>query len=126
MTIEAVQVVWSENDQKTIRNFRSKVSLCGCGSATEWDIVKLLLERSKNIEESTYKSSGDKVPSFYDELDGTPGKWVEFGAKILDHWTLLEHGVGIGHAWLTNEGELLLRFLNEFGTDSDKWPDWSL
>ncbi|MBI2064896.1 MAG: hypothetical protein HYT62_02485 [Candidatus Yanofskybacteria bacterium] len=123
---EAVQSVWSDKDQETLRVFNSKVSLCGCGSATEWDIVKLLLERSRDIRVANEKESTDKPPCFYDSLDGAPGKWVEFGAKVIDHWGLLEHGVGIGHAWLTDEGELLLRFLSDFGTDSDKWPEWSL
>ena len=49
---------------------------------------------------------------------------VEFIAHVLDHWELLEHGISIGFAWPTERGELLLTFLKEQGTDTQKWPEW--
>jgi len=106
--------VWSDTDQDQLcREVFWKIDLCNCGQSNSWEIVKFLLELSK-----------DRVNGFYAAAECVSQEWIEFGAKVLDSWNLLEHGVGIGCASLTESGELLLRFLNEFGTDDDNWPDW--
>ncbi len=105
----------SLDTQKEIRRILSKLDLCNCGGPeVAWVIVKALLERSS--EESK---------SFYDPMLGAPGNWVEFGAKVLDSHNLLEHGSGIGSAWITDDGKLLLEFLTKFGVNPDNWPEWA-
>lgn len=51
---------------------------------------------------------------------------VEFIADVMSssHWDLLEHGTGIGYSWLTEKGAKLLQFFGDFGSNSDKWPEW--
>jgi hypothetical protein len=106
--------------KKTIRDeCLDKLGLCGCGTGSEYDVVLFLLERSEKAME---KGS----PSFYDPAPDAAAPWVEFGAKVLDARGLLEHGTGIGCAWLTDEGKALLSFLREFGTDREKWPAWAI
>lgn len=124
---------WTKEKQRIIReDCIWELGLCGCGSTDAYDVVLALLERSEKLGASAI---GDKVPSFYDsmedeDLTASP-PWVEFGAKVLDHAGLLEHGSGIGHAWMTEEGTLLLEFLREFGTEEkcdpaeEGWPDWA-
>ncbi len=65
----------------------------------------MLLERAEDH---------DKNGGFYDAEDAEY-TWLEFGAKVIDAAGLIEHGTGIGWAWLTEEGKLLLKFLREFG-----------
>ena len=100
--------------------------LCGCGSRSEFPLILKLLERAEKRNES-YKDS----ISYYEPLDDIPGYAVEVFAKVLDSWELLEHGTGIGWAWLTDDGQMLIDFLREYGTQesrddgSELWPDWS-
>lgn len=75
----------------------------------------LLLDRAEN----TLKEG----KSFYQEADDASGRWVEFGAKVLGSYDLLEHGSGIGYAWLTDDGTKLLEWLRQHGTDDTKWPE---
>lgn len=110
--------VWTNEEKKRLReDCIWKLDLCGCGSGRTWEIVLFLLEKAEDH---------DKNGSFYDDQEnGFP--WVEFGAHVLDSAGLLEHGTGIGWAWLTEEGRLLLRFLREFGWGKDdvEWPNWA-
>ena len=56
--------------------------------------------------------------------DNPPQRWVYFGATMLECLGWIEYGSGIGAAWLTNKGEIVTQFLDDFGTDSKEWPDW--
>jgi hypothetical protein len=106
---------WTDQrEQENLRKIILDLDLCDCGSASQWSVVEMLLERA-----------ADESKSFYEPTDDTSGWWVEFGAKVLDSSGLVEHGSGIGWAWLTDDGELLLQFLKEFGTESEKWPEWA-
>ena len=107
--------VWSEEDQtKLRREIIWKMGLSGA-PVSAWEIVKLLLERAE-----------DEKRGYYDPAEGATSNWVKFGASVLDHWDLIEYGTGIGSAWLTDNGKLLLQFLNEFGVDYDQWPEWAV
>jgi hypothetical protein len=105
--------------QLQIRSIIHAVPLCGCGSSeTMWKIVHDILKRAA--------VSGAGRLSFYDpmpehELSGIA---VEFIAQALDKIELLEHGTGIGYAWLTRAGAMLLGFLDEFAKP-DSWPKWA-
>lgn len=111
-------------NREEITRILGKLDLCECGSgsASTWAIVLLLLDRAERNHACGAEEA--KAACFYDEADGASALWVEFGAKVLDSWCLLEHGTGIGHAWLTRDGEMLLAFLRDFGTESDAWPEW--
>jgi hypothetical protein len=110
----------SNTFKKTIRDeCLGKLGLCDCGTGSEYDVVLFLLERSEKALEKG-------LPGFYDPAPDAAAPWVEFGAKVLDAAGLLEHGTGIGCAWLTDEGKALLSFLREFGTDRHKWPAWAV
>jgi len=112
-------------DHKAIRELLWKINLCGCGSIgpdAEWSIVRLVLERAEAREDEARR---DQTPSLYDKADDAAGRWVEFAAKVVDGWGLIEHGGGIGYSWLTGTGGMLLSFLREHGTDRDEWPVWA-
>ena len=121
---------WNRADALKVRGIIEKMGLCGCGTDAHWETVLHLLERAENH---------DKNGSFYkfqlgNDSEDVRDSWVEFGAKVLDSWGLVEHGTGIGWAWLTDDGKLLLRYLRDFGTndsvegmqDDGKWPMWSV
>lgn len=118
---------WTKEKQAIIRkDCIGELGLCGCGSGHNYEIVLSLLDRS---EKNSASAIGDKVPCFYDPMEGeilsASAAWVEFGANVLDAAGLLEHGSGIGHAWLTDDGRMLLDFLREFGADQHVWPEWA-
>jgi hypothetical protein len=92
--------------------FLEKVKLCGCGTSN-WPILLHLLEIAEDHE---------KNGLFYDPPEA-PIRWLEFGAKVLDDWGLVEHGTGVGSAWLTEEGTALLAWLRRWGVDDSAWPD---
>lgn len=107
---------WPRNKADQIRKIIERISICGCGSDAHWEcILELLCEAEQHKDKGFYRD-----------------KWFEFGAKVLDSWELLEHGTGIGWAWLTDDGKLLLEFLREFGTedhdmnDDSGHPIWSI
>lgn len=99
---------WNRSDALAVRGIIERINFCGCGTDAHWRVTKLLLEKAED-----HNANG----SFYDEKDAVV-PWVEFGAKVLDSFGLTEHGTGIGWAWLTDDGKLLLRFLRDFGTES--------
>lgn len=106
------------------------LELCYCGRPEEtFQLVKELLERAEqlwpeNLEESAISTT--KTKCFYDDHKDASKRWVEFGAKVLDMANLLEHGGGIGHAWLTPKGVRVLQFLRQYGTDHNDWPNEEL
>ena len=61
---------------------------------------------------------------FYDDdvPEDQVGFW-EFAANCLDSFGLSEHGTSIGYCWLTDDGKLLLQFLQDF--PDGKYPEWA-
>ena len=110
---------WTTEQQDSLRDSRNRLNLCHCGSTNNpYAVVLALLELAENQASSP----------FYSEIvgpDGASAMWVEFGAKVLDAAALLEHRCDIGSAWMTDKGREFLRFLREFGTDYDEWPQWA-
>ena len=114
---------WPRKKALQLRGIIERMDLCACGTDAHWVIVLKLLEMAEDHE---------KNGSFYGN-DGDPTQpWVEFGAKVLNSWDLLEHGTGIGYAWLTDDGKVLLEFLRDFGIEDHDFnegtgqPDWSI
>lgn len=108
---------WTEEQQRQLRReIMWNKSPCVCGSGTTWQIVLEILERA----------ASDERIGFYKPFSDASARWAEFGAHVLDMMDLLEHGTGIGWPWLSDKGKLLLGFLQEFGTDSNKWPEWAV
>ena len=108
-------------DIKQMKKIFGRIELCGCGTNVHWDIVQELLEKAEDH---------DKNGSFYGTEGSELAPWIEFGAKVIDGWGLIDHGTGIGWAWLTEDGTALLAFLRQYGTDSGDdnehpWPDWA-
>jgi hypothetical protein len=105
---------WPREKALRLREIVDKLGICACGSSAHWKCVLELLVEAENHSET----------GFYRD------PWFEFGAKVLDSWELLEHGTGIGYAWLTDNGKLLLEFLRDFGIDDHDWnedsghPSW--
>lgn len=107
---------WPRAKALKLRAIRARLNLCGCGSSSHWQLIsELLREAQSHTHDGFYRDP-----------------WFEFGAKVLDSWDLLDHGTGIGFAWLTEDGELLLEFLQDFGTeepdmnDDSGHPFWSI
>ena len=107
---------WPRGKALALRGIVGRLNLCACGSSAHWECLLDLLAEAENHSDR----------GFYRD------KWFEFGAKVLDGWALLEHGGAIGFAWLTCDGELLLEFLRDFGTedhdlnDDSGHPGWSV
>lgn len=103
---------WPRENAQRAREVIGKLNLCSCGTNAHWEcILELLEEASQHTKEGFYRD-----------------KWFEFGAKVLDSNGLIEHGTGIGFAWLTDDGKLLLKFLRDFGVEEDEskeFPGWS-
>lgn len=98
---------WPRARAAAIRTTIQNMDLCGCGTDTAWECVREVLEEAEHhSREGFYRY-----------------KWLEFGAHILDGKALLEHGSGIGFAWLTDAGRELLEFLREFGTCGACFPN---
>jgi hypothetical protein len=113
---------WTHEERRTLREKLGAMQICGCGSSdSPWNVVKLLLDRALSLEVKNFFNE----KTFYDEAEDASGRWVEFGAKVLDSYGLLEHGTSIGCAWLTDDGRLLLRFIDEFGQEDSDWPEWA-
>lgn len=109
---------WTNEEKRYLRHeIFWKKGLCGCGSGTSYQVLFELLERAD--------SDNDARLGFYKPFEDASARWAEFGGHALDAMGLTSHGGSIGWAWLTDEGKLLLRFLREFGTDDNKWPEWA-
>jgi hypothetical protein len=119
MTVDAIakERTWTKEDRSLLYEVMMKMGLCGCGTDVT-SVIRMLLEKGEDH---------DAHGSYYDP-DDAPLPWIEFGAKVLDSWGLTEHGTGIGWAWLTNKGILLLRYYREFGEYDEKhdemWLGW--
>ena len=111
---------WPRSKALKIREILERISVCGCGTAAHWQCVFDLLTEAENNSNDRLSEKG-----FYRD------QWFEWGAKVLDKWGLLEHGTGIGWAWLTDDGKMVLEFLRDFGlaegcvTDDVGHPMWS-
>ena len=84
-----------------------------------WTVVLELLERG------ALKPGHPARVSFYEKAKEASADWVGFAALALAQYpaSLLEYGTSIGWAWLTPDGERLLAWLREHGTDDSKWPE---
>ena len=108
---------WPRGKALKIREIIERLRLCPCGSTAQWDcILELLSEAETHTDRGFYRD-----------------KWFEFGAKVLGSWDLIDHGTGIGFAWLSDDGRLLLEFLRDFGVEdycmddgSGTHPLWSI
>lgn len=107
---------WNRPKALKIRDVIERASGCNCGSATYWErVLEILSEAESHTDKGFYRDS-----------------WFEFGAHVLDKFSLLDHGTGIGFAWLTDDGKLLLEFIRDFGTNDhclstcEGWPEWTI
>lgn len=94
------------------------LDFCGCGNPSEG--YDALLETLK-----AYHTDGDRKK--WAEARG--GNWSGPGngydymiLYFLNAHDLMEHGGSVGGSWLTQKGQSVLRFLEEWGTDPDEWP----
>ena len=94
--------------QTELKEIIEATYFCSCNANFSYLVIKGLLRIAKNNKNCQFYKSPLKM----------------FGALFLDSICLIEHGTGIGSAWITKRGEILLSFLEEYGTDPDKWPDW--
>lgn len=111
-----------EIEQIILREILDEVQLCTCGSASTYGVLLELLERAELNSLNPTNS-----PGFYGAMPEASSRWVEFGGHVLDGMGLIEHGTGVGWAWLTKPGVILLKFLRKFGTlDKEEWPRWAI
>lgn len=112
---------YTKEHQRRLRHLLSdRIGLCGCGTGDTWPLLLSMLERAENHTSRGY---------FTDPLGDIPANAIEFIAHVMDSWELLEHGSGIGSAWLTQDGIEVLTFLRRWGTDPGEmgnsiWPEW--
>ncbi len=105
---------WTEAKQTELRIILARIKFCGCGSNRKWLTMRQLLENAESHARSFYDD---------DDLPQTEVGFWEFAANCLDSFELIEHGTSIGYAWLTDDGKLLLQFLQDF--PDCKWPEWA-
>jgi hypothetical protein len=107
---------WTRQEGIKIRSIIDKMDVCSCGSNAIWECILEILKEADSEAGSNFCRD----------------KWIEFGAKALDSWGLLEHGQSIRSAWPTDDGRLLLRFITDFGleghnfNDGSGQPGWSI
>lgn len=109
---------WTRELALEVRGIKRRMNLCCCGTEAHWTCILNLLIEAENHSKDGYEGKG-----FYRD------EWFEFGAKVIDSWGLIEHGTGIGWAWLTDEGKLFLAFLRDFGVEGGIGKDhplWSI
>jgi hypothetical protein len=117
-------IKYTQEEAARIYNIVDRIRICTCGSSNAgWEIVLEVLEEAvAHSHDSLTKDKADPKGFYRD-------RYFEFAAKVCDSWGLLDHGTGIGWAWPTEDGELFLRFLHDFGTDDTfeegKWPEWA-
>ena len=114
--MEAMEA-WAEG-LKGIKN----LNFCGCGDPDSG--YAALLETLKAHDEGGERRK-------WAEARG--GSWEEVQCKgngydylilyFLDANGLMEHGGSVGGGWLTKKGKSVRIFLEEWGTDSDEWPE---
>lgn len=99
----------SETKLSPIAAIIERMGMCGCGSDAKWEAVRNVLRFAQ----------ARALQKFEDDND----PYGELILHILDNKKLLDHGTNISGSWLTDDGILLLRFLENHGCDSDNWPD---
>lgn len=109
---------WGNDQRQAIIAILARARLCGCGSGEQYRVMRDILQRGKN------RKDGDISLTFYDPLGEICGIAVEFIANVFNTWGLFSHNSSMGSALITPDGELLLKFLNDFGTEEKKWPEW--
>jgi hypothetical protein len=108
---------WTPEKQKQIYEIIDRMGLCECGTGENYNPVEECLQRARD-KGCMYETS--------DSPDIAPApKGMYFVSKVCDSWGLLEHGTGCGWPWMTEDGELLLAFLEEFNQEGKEFPDWA-
>ena len=80
-------------------------TFCGCGNPeAAWQTVRDYLHN--------FSLRGDDWSKRQLPSDPTGEQWIV--VYLLDHWKLTEHGTGIFGSWLTDDGEIVLEFLNKW------------
>jgi hypothetical protein len=101
-----------QNQKKQLKQIISSLDLCSCACGNEYEVMLFILNRAHERQ------------VFCDEnlLYGC----LELVVKLLSSYTidLLEHGTSVHWSWLTEKGQLLQEFLQQYGTDQDEWPEW--
>lgn len=114
--------VWAEG----LKGIQS-LKWCGCGNPDEG--YEALLETLR--AHSVCGPNEDGTPSERQKwAEARGGNWHGPGngydyliLYFLDANGLMEHGGNVGGGWLTAKGEAVKLFLEEWGTDSDEWPN---
>jgi hypothetical protein len=107
---------WPLDRQKRLKELICKINLGSYGSRNAWGPVLECLRRAQ--AELCMYAGEDDAPDY-----------MELVARVCDSCGLLDrHGEeGVGWPRLTNEGILLLAFLETFGTkDTNGWPKWAV
>jgi hypothetical protein len=106
-----MNVDWEMIEQHPIDNWQDYYNLacpiCGCGSGEVRDLLHECLEWAASGDKRFEKTGSEWDKGFYRSTAH------ELAAHVLDHAGLLEHGSGIGWAWVTADGERLLTMVRE-------------
>lgn len=114
-----MKIEWTSENQGRLREIMWKTHICGCGSGTTWGVIQDLLRRAQEND------LGGSRTGFYEPFPDASPRWSEFGAHMLDVFGFVDHGTAIGWPWLNKKGKLVIDFLDEFGIDEHKWPEWA-
>lgn len=104
------EVDWEYVNQYSITDWKGYFTItcpiCGCGSHKKWELLYECLKWSALESDERFKKTGSPWDNgFYQSTAH------ELAANILDHAGLLEHGSGIGWAWITEDGKRLLALI---------------
>ncbi len=120
MKKKQIQKMENEKLQKEGLQAIHSLNFCGCGDPS--DAYSALLETLKvhnapenqTLEERiTIRENWNKKLDIYNYLI----------LYFIDAAGLTEHGGSVGGCWLTQKGQAVVAFLEEWGTEPDEWPE---
>jgi hypothetical protein len=96
-----------------------KMDLCGCGIPEQtYEIIRLYLHIRKDwfTKDMLYEEVLERYKNdlHIDTQDSLQAGLLQFLAYVLDSHDFTEHGGSIGGCWLTEDGERLLKVLDEW------------
>lgn len=120
-----MQTPLNNDERRRVGYVASKMNLCRCGQLDR--ALRAIRVALESLWTPTDVAHGPEHDAAWEaRKTAVPPIWDnDFGLLtyyLLDTWGLTEHGSSIP-GWLTDDGHIVLRFLQETDCDDEKWGD---